>query len=94
MLKSPFVLSAQNVVSDKVRSIVSRQFGVSIVEKESEVNEIDRRLIQVRKAMHLVRLGAVTNYYAATVEKVTVYCICIKCWRRAERESSCPKSLV
>ena len=61
---------AQSAVSEKVRTIAEREFAVSVASKEEEVSEIDRRLLQVRKALHLVRYGAVTNYYALTVDKV------------------------
>ena len=63
-------LSAQNVVSEKVTKVVEREFAVSIEDKEKEIFEIDRRLLQIKKALHLVRYGAVTNYYALTVDKV------------------------
>ena len=67
----PFNLfSAQNVVSEKVTKVVEREFAVSIEDKEKEIFEIDRRLLQIKKALHLVRYGAVTNYYALTVDKV------------------------
>ena len=63
-------LSAQNDVSEKVTKVVEREFAVSIEDKEKEIFEIDRRLLQIKKALHLVRYGAVTNYYALTVDKV------------------------
>ena len=63
-------LSAQNVVSEKVTKVVEREFAVSIEDKEKDIFEIDRRLLQIKKALHLVRYGAVTNYYALTVDKV------------------------
>ena len=46
---------------------------MSVTDKEKEIFEIDRRLLQLRKALHLVRYGAVTNYYALTVDKVTLH---------------------
>ena len=57
-------------MSEKVITIVEREFAVSVTDKEKEIFEIDRRLLQLRKALHLVRYGAVTNYYALTVDKV------------------------
>ena len=62
--------SAQNIVSDKVTKVVEREFAMSVEDKEKEIFEIDRRLLQIKKALHLVRYGAVTNYYALTVDKV------------------------
>ena len=64
------MFSAQSAVTEKVTTIVEREFAVSVTDKEKEIFEIDRRLLQLRKALHLVRYGAVTNYYALTVDKV------------------------
>lgn len=64
------MFSAQSAVTEKVTTIVEREFSVSVTDKEKEIFEIDRRLLQLRKALHLVRYGAVTNYYALTVDKV------------------------
>ena len=55
---------------DKVRAVVEREFGASIIQKEDEVDEIERRLLAVRKALQIVRYGAVTQLYAASVIKV------------------------
>ena len=55
---------------DKVRAVVEREFGASIIQKEDEVDEIERRLLAVRKALQIVRYGAVTKLYAASVIKV------------------------
>ena len=57
-------------MSDKVTKVVEREFAMSVEDKEKEIFEIDRRLLQIKKALHLVRYGAVTNYYALTVDKV------------------------
>ena len=64
------MFSAQNAVTEKVTTVVEREFAVSVTDKEKEIFEIDRRLLQLKKALHLVRYGAVTNYYALTVDKV------------------------
>ena len=39
-------------------------------EKEKEVDFLDERILHVQKALHLVRYGAVQNYYAGSVIKV------------------------
>lgn len=67
-------MSAQDRVCDRVRQILQREFGRSLREKEEEAEEIERRLVQVRKALQMVRYGVVANYYSGgTLPKVRHY---------------------
>ncbi len=56
---------AQERVRLRVREIVHREFGRELRAKEEEAEEIERRLVKVRKALHAVRYGAVARYYSA-----------------------------
>ncbi len=56
---------AQDRVRLRVREIVHREFGRELRAKEEEAEEIERRLVKVRKALHAVRYGAVARYYSA-----------------------------
>ena len=57
------------VVAEKVRKIVSREFDESIDEKTREIRTIDDRILEVRKALHVVRKGSVASYYSGSVPK-------------------------
>ncbi len=55
-----------------MRQVVLREFGSSLRQKEEEEEEIDRRLLQIQKYLHLVRYAAVTNYYSGSLIKVPI----------------------
>ncbi|TRY68206.1 hypothetical protein TCAL_12214 [Tigriopus californicus] len=61
--------SAQRQVGQKIESIVRREFGRALAQKEDELERIDERILGVQKALHLVRFGAVHDFYAASVAK-------------------------
>ena len=69
-LKTSFYISARSLVVEKVTSIVHKEFDSVVSERMREVEDIDKRLMEVRKALHMVRYGAVMNYFAQTVTKV------------------------
>lgn len=63
-------IPAKHQVSEKVRRIVKCEFGKSLKDKEHEIEQVDERILQVQKALHVVRYGCVTDFYARSVAKV------------------------
>ena len=47
-----------------------REFGKSLKDKEQEIEVVDERILEVQKALHVVRYGCVTDFYARSVAKV------------------------
>ena len=64
------LITAQSKVREKVVEVIKREYAKSLSEKEQEIEVIDQRILQVQKALQVVRYATVTNYYAQTVAKV------------------------
>lgn len=64
------ISTAQARVRERVCEIIEKEFSRTTHAKESEIETIEDRLLKIKKALHVVRYGAVVNYYAHTVAKV------------------------
>lgn len=61
--------NAQRQVAQKIEAIVRREFTRALGQKEDELERIDERILATQKALHLVRFGAVHDFYASSVAK-------------------------
>ena len=62
-------MESSQTKSEKIVSIIEKEFAVSLSQKEAELSLIDQRILEVRKCLNLVRSGAVINYYTPTQPK-------------------------
>ncbi|XP_037779818.1 YEATS domain-containing protein 2-like [Penaeus monodon] len=56
---------AQDELSGRVIKIVDREFTYSINEKQSELEEIDNRILRLQQCLHTLRYCVSLNYFAA-----------------------------
>jgi hypothetical protein len=56
-------VSARRKVANKAYEIINRNFTAELQRKEAEIESLDSMLLQVQKALHLVRYAAVSNLY-------------------------------
>ena len=63
--------SAKNKVILKAKTIISRQFSLSIKEKEEEIKKINDSIVQAHTNLHMLRYGAVSKIYAAHVASMS-----------------------
>ena len=57
-------VSARRKVASKAYEIINRNFTSELQRKEAEIENLDSTLLQVQKALHLVRYAAVSNLYS------------------------------